>query len=39
MTMEQNDEWAISRRYMTLETIESVCEDAAVDVVKLAALT
>ena len=39
MMMEQNDEWAIARRYMTLETMGSVCEDRAVDAVALAALT
>ena len=39
MMMEQNDEWAVARRYMTLGTIESVCDDKLVDAVKLAALT
>ena len=39
MMMEQNDEWAIARRYMTLETMSGVCEDQAVDAVALAALT
>ena len=39
MMMEQNDEWAIARRYMTLETMAGVCEDRAVDTVALAALT
>lgn len=38
MMMEQNDEWAIARRYVTLETIGDVCEDQRVDTVKLAAL-
>ena len=37
--MEQNDEWAIARRYMTLETIGNVCDDQRVDAVALAALT
>ena len=39
MMMEQNDEWAIARRYMTLETMGSVCDGQLVDAVKLAALT
>ena len=39
MMMEQNDEWAVARRYMSLETIESVCDDNLVDAVTLAALT
>jgi transposase-like protein len=38
MMLEQNDEWAVTRRYMTLETIGSVCDDSNVDVAKLAAL-
>jgi putative transposase len=38
MMLEQNDEWAVTRRYMTLETIGSVCDDRNVDVAKLAAL-
>ena len=35
----EDDEWAIARRYMTMETISGVCEDRCVDAVKLAALT
>ncbi len=38
LMLEQNDEWAVTRRYMTLETIESVCDDKAIDVARLAAL-
>ena len=38
LMLEQNDEWAVTRRYMTLETIGSVCDDKAIDVAKLAAL-
>lgn len=38
MMLEQNDEWAVTRRYMTLETIGSVCDDRNIDVAKLAAL-
>ena len=29
LLLEQNDEWAISRRYMTLETLDALSEDAA----------
>jgi putative transposase len=29
LLLEQNDEWAIQRRYMTLETLDGVCDDAA----------
>ena len=38
LMMEQNDEWAIARRYMTLETMGNVCDDQRVDTVALAAL-
>jgi putative transposase len=36
LMLEQNDEWAVSRRYMSLESINSVSED---PLVKLSALT
>ena len=36
LMLEQNDEWAVSRRYMSLESINSVSED---PIVKLSALT
>jgi len=25
--LEQNDEWAVSRRYMSLETLAGLCDD------------
>ncbi len=34
--LEQNDEWAVTRRYMTLETIDKVCKDQTVDAAKIA---
>ena len=36
--LEQNDEWAVTRRYMTLETVAAVCEDSAMDPALIAAL-
>ena len=36
LMLEQNDEWAVTRRYMTLEPIDEVCKDQTVDVVKIA---
>lgn len=38
LMLEQNDERAMTRLYMTLETIGSVCDDKAIDVAKLAVL-
>lgn len=38
LMLEQNDEWAVTRRYMSLETIESLCDDQTLDVAKLAAI-
>jgi transposase-like protein len=29
MLLEQNDEWAVTRRYMTLETLDGLSDDAA----------
>jgi putative transposase len=37
--LEQNDEWAVTRRYMTLETMQNVCEDNNIDVARLATLS
>ena len=36
LMLEQNDEWAVSRRYMTLETVALVFEE-AIDVARIAA--
>jgi hypothetical protein len=38
MMLEQNDERAVMRRYMTLETIASVCDDHKIQLAKLATL-
>ena len=38
LMLEQNDEWAVTRRYMTLETVRDVCEDAIMDAAKLASM-
>ena len=38
LMLEQNDEWAVTRRYMTLETVAAVCEDAKMDPALIAAL-
>ena len=32
--LEQNDEWAVTRRYMTLETVAAICEDNIMDPAK-----
>ena len=38
LMLEQNDEWALTRRYMTLKTVAAICEDKAIDQAKIAAL-
>jgi len=38
LMLEQNDEWAVTRRYMTLETIAMVCEDAPLDAAQIASI-
>ena len=38
LMLEQNDEWAVTRRYMTLETVAAICEDNTMDPAKIAAL-
>jgi putative transposase len=30
ITLEHNDEWAVSRRYMSLETLAALCDDQTV---------
>ena len=37
LVLEQGDEWALSRRYMTLEAVAQVCEDQTTDVARIAA--
>jgi putative transposase len=38
LMLEQNDEWAITRRYMTLETVAAICDTNPMDPAKIAAL-
>jgi hypothetical protein len=38
LMLEQNDEWAVTRRYMTLETVAVICKDNIMDPAKIAAL-
>ena len=38
LMLEQNDEWAVTRRYMTLETVNQVCQDDILDVTTIAAI-
>jgi transposase-like protein len=38
LMLEQNDEWAVTRRYMTLETVAAICDDAGMDPALIAAL-
>jgi len=38
LMLEQNDEWAITRRYMTLETVAAICDNAPMDPATIAAL-
>jgi putative transposase len=37
LMLEQNDEWAVTRRYMSLETVAQVCDDHTIDVARIAA--
>jgi len=36
--LELNDEWAVTRRYMSLETVRDVCNDATMDVAQIASI-
>ena len=38
LMLEKNDEWAVTRRYMTLETVAAICEEGAMDPALIAAL-
>ena len=38
LMLEQNDEWAVTRRYMALETVAAVCDDRTMDPAMIAAL-
>ena len=38
LMLEQNDEWADTRRYMTLETVAAICHDTQMDPAMIAAL-
>ncbi len=38
LMLEQNDEWAVTRRYMTLETVAKVCHDGALDAAQIASI-
>ncbi len=38
LMLEQNDEWAVTRRYMTLETVQQVCEDNTMDAAQIASI-
>ena len=38
LMLEQNDEWAVTRRYMTLETVAMVCQDAPLDAAQIASI-
>ena len=36
LLLEQNDEWAVTSRYMSLETVAKVCEDQSIEVARIA---
>jgi putative transposase len=38
LMLEQNDEWAVTRRYMSLETVRDVCNDATMDAAQIASI-
>ncbi|MBF0202617.1 MAG: IS256 family transposase, partial [Desulfamplus sp.] len=37
LMLEQNDEWAVTRRYMTLETVEELCQPEDIETLQIAA--
>ena len=38
LMLKQNDEWAITRRYMSLETVRELCNDAHLDAAQIASI-
>ena len=38
LMLEQNDEWAVTRRYMSLETVRDVCHDGTMDAAQIASM-
>ena len=38
LMLEHNDEWAVTRRYMTLETVAKVCEHNTLDAARIASI-
>jgi len=38
LMLEHNDEWAVTRRYMTLETVQQVCDDNSLDAAQIASI-
>ena len=38
LMLEQNHEWAVTRRYRSLETVRDVCNDATVDAAQIASI-
>ena len=37
LMLEQNDEWAVTRRYMSMESVADLCQTAHIDPLPLAA--
>jgi putative transposase len=38
LMLEQSYEWAVTRRYMSMETVAQICDDHTIDVARIAAL-
>jgi hypothetical protein len=38
LMLEQNDEWATTRRYMSLETVRELCNYAVLDAAQIASI-